>query len=30
VRHMRPHALMAVVGMLVSALALFQLSKSIG
>jgi uncharacterized protein len=30
VRHVPPHALMAVVGLLVSALALFQLVKSVG
>jgi uncharacterized membrane protein YfcA len=30
VRHVKPHALMAVVGALVSALALFQLAKSFG
>ena len=30
VRHVPPHALMAVVGFLVSALALFQLVKSMG
>ncbi len=30
VRHVPPHALMAVVGLLVSALALFQLAKSFG
>jgi uncharacterized protein len=30
VRHVHPHALMAAIGVLVSALALFQLSKSIG
>jgi uncharacterized protein len=29
-RHVRPHALMAVVGALVSAVALFQLIKSFG
>jgi uncharacterized protein len=30
VRHVNPHALMAVVGVLVSALAIFQLAKSLG
>ena len=30
VRHVPPHALMAVVGLLASALALFQLARSFG